>query len=30
MAGDVNRDGHITVEEILVAVHNALNGCDGG
>jgi hypothetical protein len=26
-AGDVNGDGMITVDEILTAVNNALNGC---
>jgi hypothetical protein len=26
--GDANADGQITVDEILAAVHNALNGCD--
>jgi hypothetical protein len=26
-AGDGNSDGHITVDEILTAVNNALNGC---
>jgi len=26
-AGDANTDGQITVDEILTAVHNALNGC---
>ena len=26
-AGDVNHDGQITVDEILTAVSNALNGC---
>jgi hypothetical protein len=25
--GDANADGKITVDEILAAVHNALNGC---
>jgi hypothetical protein len=25
--GDVNHDGAITVDEILKAVNNALNGC---
>jgi hypothetical protein len=25
--GDANQDGEITVNEILVAVNNALNGC---
>ncbi|MFI5396703.1 MAG: hypothetical protein ACHQ9S_14305 [Candidatus Binatia bacterium] len=25
--GDANEDGKITVDEILVAVNNALNGC---
>ena len=29
-AGDVNRDGRITVDEILNAVANALSGCDAG
>ena len=28
-AGDANHDGQITVDEILTAVNNALNGCDG-
>jgi hypothetical protein len=27
LAGDVNGDGMITVDEILTAVNNALNGC---
>jgi hypothetical protein len=26
-AGDANRDGVITVDEIIIAVNNALNGC---
>jgi hypothetical protein len=26
-AGDANHDGNITVDEILTAVNNALNGC---
>ena len=26
-AGDANHDGEITVDEILTAVSNALNGC---
>jgi hypothetical protein len=26
-AGDANRDGQITIDEILTAVSNALNGC---
>jgi len=26
-AGDANHDGQITVDEILVALNNALNGC---
>jgi hypothetical protein len=26
-AGDANGDGQITVDEILAAVNNALNGC---
>jgi len=26
-AGDANGDGHITIDEILTAVNNALNGC---
>jgi hypothetical protein len=26
-AGDLNHDGFITVDEILIAVNNALNGC---
>jgi hypothetical protein len=26
-AGDANHDGQITVDEILTAVNNALNGC---
>jgi hypothetical protein len=26
-AGDPNRDGMITINEILVGVRNALNGC---
>ncbi|MGD0947071.1 MAG: hypothetical protein ABSA52_06545 [Candidatus Binatia bacterium] len=25
--GDANGDGHISVDEILTAVNNALNGC---
>jgi len=25
--GDRNRDGHITVDEILIGVSSALNGC---
>jgi hypothetical protein len=25
--GDANADGQITVDEVLAAVHNALNGC---
>jgi hypothetical protein len=25
--GDANHDGQITVDEILTAVNNALNGC---
>lgn len=29
MAGDANKDGEITIDEILTAVHNALNGCGG-
>jgi hypothetical protein len=29
LAGDGNQDGAITVEEILTAVNNALNGCGG-
>jgi hypothetical protein len=28
--GDANKDGQITVDEILTAVNNALNGCPGG
>jgi hypothetical protein len=28
-AGDANGDGTITVDEILIAVNNALNGCSG-
>jgi hypothetical protein len=28
-AGDANHDGQITVDEILTAVNNALNGCGG-
>lgn len=27
--GDANNDGEITVDEILQAVNNALNGCGG-
>ena len=27
LAGDANHDGQITVDEILTAVNNALNGC---
>lgn len=26
-AADSNHDGHVTVDEILAAVNNALNGC---
>jgi hypothetical protein len=26
-ATDANRDGQVTVDEILTAVNNALNGC---
>jgi len=26
-AGDANQDGQITIDEILTAVNNALNGC---
>jgi len=26
-AGDSNHDTHITIDEILAAVNNALNGC---
>jgi len=29
-AGDANGDNQITVDEILMAVHNALSGCPGG
>jgi hypothetical protein len=29
VAGDANHDGEITVDEILTAVNNALNGCGG-
>ena len=29
VAGDANHDGEITVDEILTAVNNALNGCSG-
>jgi hypothetical protein len=29
LPSDVNDDGQITVDEILTAVNNALNGCDG-
>ena len=29
-AGDVNRDGEITINEILAAVNNALASCPGG
>jgi hypothetical protein len=28
-AGDASQDGQITVDEILTAVNNALNGCSG-
>ena len=28
--GDANHDGHVTVDEILTAVNNALNGCGEG
>ena len=28
-AGDPNRNGQISVDEILMAVNNALNGCGG-
>jgi hypothetical protein len=27
LMGDANRDGQITIDEILTAVNNALNGC---
>jgi hypothetical protein len=27
LRGDANRDGQVTVDEILTAVNNALNGC---
>jgi hypothetical protein len=27
LAGDANRDGQITIDEILTAVSNALSGC---
>jgi hypothetical protein len=27
LAGDANHDGQITVDDILTAVNNALNGC---
>jgi hypothetical protein len=27
MSGDINHDDRITVDEIIVAVYNALNGC---
>jgi hypothetical protein len=30
LAGDVNGDGQITVDEILAAVNKALRGCGGG
>jgi hypothetical protein len=30
LPGDANDDGHITVDEILMAVNNALNGCHAG
>ena len=26
-AADANHDGHVTIDEILTAVNNALNGC---
>jgi hypothetical protein len=29
-AGDVDGDSQITVDEILTAVNNALNGCGAG
>jgi hypothetical protein len=29
-AGDANSNGQITLDEILTAVNNALNGCPGG
>lgn len=28
-AGDCNADGEVTVDDIIVAVGNALNGCNG-
>jgi hypothetical protein len=30
VAGDPNHDGAITIDEIVRAVNNALNGCGGG
>ena len=30
LLGDANDDGHITVDEILMTVNNALNGCHAG
>jgi len=27
LPGDANQDGQVTVDEILTAVNNALNGC---
>ena len=29
VAGDTNSDGQVTVDEILAAVNNSLNGCSG-
>jgi hypothetical protein len=29
-AGDANRDGQITIDEILTAVNKVLNGCPPG
>jgi hypothetical protein len=28
--GDANHDGEITINEIVTAVNNALNGCEAG
>jgi hypothetical protein len=29
LAADANHDGNITIDEILTAINNALNGCPG-
>jgi hypothetical protein len=29
LAGDANNDQQVTIDEILTAVQNALNGCPG-